>query len=106
MFSDLDPLLHSQVRLAIMSLLINVRAAEFSFLLEKINTTKGNLSFQLTKLKEAGYIGIRKSFRGNYPLTTCDITRKGADAYEKYVDAIEEYFKSFKDKKTNMRESK
>jgi len=101
MFSDLDPLLHSQVRLAIMSLLISVKTAEFSFLLGKANTTKGNLSFQLTKLKEAGYIDVRKSSRGNYPLTTCEITPAGADAYERYVDAIEEYFKLFKGKKTN-----
>ena len=101
MFSDLDPLLHSQIRLAIMSLLINVKTAEFSFLLEKTNTTKGNLSFQLSKLKEAGYINVRKSSRGNYPLTVCEITPTGADAYEKYVDAIEEYFRSFKDKKSD-----
>ena len=96
MFKELDPLLHSQARLAIMSLLINCRSAEFSFLLENINTTKGNLSFQLSKLNEAGYIEIKKSFRGNYPLTTCEITQKGIDAYKTYVDNIDEYFKNFK----------
>ena len=64
MYKDLDPLLHSQIRLAIMSLLISVKSAEFSFLLENINTTKGNLSFQLTKLEEAKYIKIIKSFKG------------------------------------------
>ncbi|MGE5861328.1 MAG: transcriptional regulator, partial [Ignavibacteria bacterium] len=63
MFKDLDPLLHSQVRLAIMSLLISVKEAEFSFLLENINTTKGNLSFQLSKLNESDYIKIVKSFK-------------------------------------------
>jgi DNA-binding transcriptional ArsR family regulator len=99
MFNDLDPLLHSQVRLAIMSLLISVKTAEFGFLLENIGTTKGNLSFQLTKLKEAEYIDIKKSFKGNYPLTTCEITEKGINAYETYVDAIEHYFKEFKNKK-------
>tara|TARA_R110002050_G_scaffold84491_1_gene180354 strand:- start:358 stop:660 length:303 start_codon:yes stop_codon:yes gene_type:complete len=99
MFSDLDPVLHSQVRLAAMSLLIGVRTAEFNFLLEKTGTTKGNLSFQLSKLKDAGYIEIKKSFRKNYPLTTCEVTQKGIDAYEKYVDAIEEYFKPFRDNK-------
>jgi len=78
-----------------------VKTAEFSFLLEKANTTKGNLSFQLSKLKENGYINIRKSSRGNYPLTICEITPAGADPYEKYVDAIEEYFRSFKDKKSD-----
>ena len=95
MFKELDPVLHSQVRLAIMSLLISFKTAEFSFLLETIDTTKGNLSFQLTKLKEAEYIDIKKSFRGNYPLTTCEITDKGITAYELYVNAIEGYFKQF-----------
>jgi DNA-binding transcriptional ArsR family regulator len=99
MFNDLDPILHSQVRLSIMSLLISVKSAEFSFLLENINTTKGNLSFQLTKLKEADYIEIKKSFKGNYPLTTCEITEKGINAYETYVNAIDEYFKEYKNNK-------
>jgi DNA-binding transcriptional ArsR family regulator len=99
MFKELDPILHSQVRLAIMSLLMNVKSAEFSFLLENINTTKGNLSFQLTKLKEAEYIKIKKSFKGNYPLTTCEVTQKGIDAYEIYVKSIDEYFKEFKENK-------
>lgn len=98
MFKDLDPLLHSQVRLAIMSLLISVKEAEFSFLLENINTTKGNLSFQLSKLNESDYIKIVKSFKGKYPLTTCSITQKGINAYEKYVNSIDEYFKEFKKK--------
>jgi DNA-binding transcriptional ArsR family regulator len=93
MFSPLDPVLHSQVRLAVMSLLVGVRSAEFSYLLESIHTTKGNLSFQLGKLKEAGYIEIRKSFRGNYPLTTCEITEKGAESFEQYVRAISEYLR-------------
>ncbi len=99
MLKDLDPILHSQVRLAIMSLLISVKSAEFGFLLENTGTTKGNLSFQLTKLKEAEYIDIQKSFKGNYPLTTCEITEKGIDAYESYVNSIEEYFKEFKNNK-------
>ena len=96
MFKDLDPLLHSQVRLSVMSILVGVKSAEFSFLLENINTTKGNLSFQLNKLKEAEYIEIQKSFKGNYPLTTCMITGKGVDAYETYVNSISDYFKAFK----------
>ena len=95
MFRELDPILHTQVRLAIMSVLIGVKSAAFAFLLENIPTTKGNLSFQLNKLKEAGYIEIRKSFRGNYPLTTCMITKKGIEAYEKYIDAISGYFENY-----------
>ena len=96
MFKSLDPLLHSQVRLAIMSILIGVKSAEFNHLLENIKTTKGNLSFQLNKLKEAEYIEIIKSFKGNYPLTTCKITDKGIDAYEIYINSISDYFKEFK----------
>lgn len=96
MFKDLDPILHSQVRLAIMSILIGVKSAEFSFLLENIKTTKGNLSFQMTKLKDAGYIEIAKSFKGSYPLTTLQITDKGSKAYEIYVNALDDYFKEFK----------
>ncbi len=99
MFKDLDPILHSQVRLAIMSILIGVKNAEFGYLLENIKTTKGNLSFQLTKLKEAEYIKIKKSFKGNYPLTICEVTQKGIDAYEIYVNDIDEYFKVFKTNK-------
>nr|WP_319400444.1 transcriptional regulator [uncultured Carboxylicivirga sp.] len=96
MFKDLDPILHSQVRLAIMSVLISVDSAEFSFLLESIKATKGNLSFQLTKLKNAGYVEITKTNKGNYPLTTCKITQTGIDAYSKYIDTIEDYFKVFR----------
>lgn len=92
MFKNLDPLLHSQVRLSIMTILLKVKSAEFSFLLENIETTKGNLSFQITKLKDAGYVNVKKSFRKNYPLTTLKITNKGIDAYEKYMDAIRSYF--------------
>ena len=67
MFKNLDPLLHSQLRLSIMSLLVSVEKAEFKFLLEKTGATRGNLSVQISKLSEAGYIEIAKSFRKNYP---------------------------------------
>jgi len=90
-FKDLDPLMHNQLRLSIMSLMISVESAEFNFLLEKTGATRGNLSVQINKLKEAGYIDVKKSFRNNYPLTTCRITQKGIDAFEKYVDAISGY---------------
>jgi DNA-binding transcriptional ArsR family regulator len=91
MFKELDPLLHAQLRLSIMSVLIGVRSATFTFLLEKTGSTRGNLSVQLKKLEEAGYIEIGKSFRDNYPLTTCRITTKGIEAFEHYVDALKEY---------------
>jgi DNA-binding MarR family transcriptional regulator len=91
MFKDLDPLLHSQLRLAVMSLLINLDSAEFTFLKEKTKSTAGNLSVQLDKLSEAGYILIEKSFKGKKPLTTCKITKKGLAAFEEYVNALKQY---------------
>jgi DNA-binding transcriptional ArsR family regulator len=91
MFKNLDPLLHNQLRLSIMSLLMNIESAEFSWLLEKTDSTRGNLSVQISKLKDAGYIRVKKSFRNNYPLTTCSISKKGIDAFEKYVEAIKGY---------------
>lgn len=91
MFKELDPLLHNQLRLSIISLLISVESAEFSYLLEETNATRGNLSVQISKLKDAGYIKVKKSFRKNYPLTTCSISKKGINAFEKYVEAISTY---------------
>jgi len=91
MFEELDPLLHSQLRLAVISVLISVESAEFTYLLDKTGATRGNLSVQITKLSEAGYIEVNKSFRKNYPLTTCRITAKGVEAFEKYVRALQGY---------------
>ncbi len=93
MFKPLDPLLHSELRLAIISLLVSVKEAEFSYLKEKTGATAGNLSAQLQKLYEADYLVIEKSFRGNYPLTTCRVTKKGIAAFEQYVEAINSYLK-------------
>jgi DNA-binding transcriptional ArsR family regulator len=91
MFKELDPILHSQLRLAVMSLLISVKEAEFTFIREKTNSTAGNLSVQVQKLKEAGYIDVAKQFKDNYPQTTCKITPKGIEAFEAYVVALQEY---------------
>jgi DNA-binding transcriptional ArsR family regulator len=91
MFKELDPLLHQQLRLSIMSLLISVKEAEFTFLREKTNATPGNLSVQINKLADAGYLVVNKSFRDNYPLTTCKITKEGVRAFEKYVDHLKNY---------------
>jgi DNA-binding MarR family transcriptional regulator len=91
MFSELDPLLHSQLRLAVMSILISVDLAEFTFLKEKTNSTAGNLSVQLDKLSEAGYITVTKSFKGKRPVTSCKITKKGIKAFEEYVAALKQY---------------
>lgn len=92
-FKELDPILHSQLRLAVMSLLISVKEAEFTFLKEKTNATSGNLSVQISKLKEAGYIEIIKQFSNNYPQTICKITPAGILAFEKYVEALQSYMK-------------
>ncbi|QEC67651.1 transcriptional regulator [Panacibacter ginsenosidivorans] len=91
MFQELDPILHSQLRLAIMSLLISVKEAEFTFIKEKTNATAGNLSVQVQKLKEVGYIEVIKEFKDNYPNTTCKITKQGIAAFEDYVKALQQY---------------
>ncbi|MER3465238.1 MAG: transcriptional regulator [Chitinophagaceae bacterium] len=93
MFKDLDPILHSQLRLAVISLLITVKEAEFTFLKEKTGATAGNLSVQVQKLKDAGYIDVVKQFKDNYPQTICKITANGINAFELYVKTLEEYIK-------------
>ena len=87
----LDPLLGTQVRLGIMSILMNVNSANFNYLKETLNTTQGNLSQQIKKLYEAEYIRVIKSFENNYPKTECEITSKGRKAFETYVEAIKTY---------------
>nr|WP_255551676.1 transcriptional regulator [Aridibaculum aurantiacum] len=77
--------------MAVMSLLISVKEAEFTFIKEKTNATAGNLSVQVQKLKEAGYIDVTKQFKDNYPQTTCKITQKGVAAFEAYVKALQGY---------------
>lgn len=91
MFKELDPILHSQLRLAVISLLISVKEAEFIFLREKTNATAGNLSVQIQKLKEAGYIDVVKQFKDNYPQTICKITTQGIIAFEEYVKNLQSY---------------
>lgn len=93
MFNDLDPILHSQLRLAVMSLLIGVKEAEFTFLKEKTGATAGNLSVQIQKLKEAGYLEVTKQFKDNYPQTVCKITKPGIHAFELYVKNLQQYIK-------------
>ncbi|MEZ4739819.1 MAG: transcriptional regulator [Flavobacteriales bacterium] len=90
-FAPLDPVLHNQLRLATMSLLVGVESGDFNFLLENTGATRGNLSVQLSKLKEAGYITVKKSFKDNYPNTVCRISPKGIKAFEAYVKAITDY---------------
>jgi len=91
MFENLDPLLHSQLRLAVVSLLVSVKEADFTYLKDKTNSTAGNLSVQLDKLSKAGYITVLKSFKGKKPNTSCKMTKKGILAFEKYVETLKQY---------------
>ena len=90
-FRELDPLLHSQLRLAVISLLISVKEADFTYIQETTQATTGNLSVQLSKLKDAGYIDVTKQFNNNYPQTICKITKKGIESFEEYVKALQTY---------------
>lgn len=92
MFKELDPLLHSQLRLAIISFLVGVKEAEFNLLKEKTGASGGNLSVQIEKLSQAGYIEVTKTYRGKKPLTLCHITPVGLKAFEQYVEDLKSYF--------------
>ncbi len=98
MYKDLDPVLHSQLRLAIMSILISVEETDFSFIKDKTGATPGNISVQVTKLKDAGYIEVIKKFKGNYPQTICKITNLGIKKFEVYINAIKTYLNPGEDK--------
>ena len=91
MFKELDPLLHSQLRLAVMSLLVGTEESDFVYIREKAGATAGNRSVQLDKLSEAGYIDVEKSFVGKKPRTTCRITERGREAMAAYVEALRGY---------------
>ena len=93
MFKKLDPLLHSELRLAVMSLLVELEEADFVYLRESTQATAGNLSVQLDKLSAAGYIMVEKTFEGKKPRTLCRITPVGLKAFENYVDALKSYLK-------------
>ena len=88
---ELNPLLHSQLRLAVISILMNVEEADFVYLREKTDSTSGNLSVQLDKLSSAGYIAVEKGFVGKKTRTVCKITEQGRKALEEYVDALKQY---------------
>lgn len=90
-FSQLDPLLHSPLRLSIISLLVSVEEADFNYLKEETGATSGNLSVQINKLKDAGYLEVEKRFKGNYPQTLCKLSKKGLEAFENYVNNLKQY---------------
>ena len=90
-FKELDSLLHSPLRLAVMSILIGVESADFVYIKQQTGVTSGNLSVQLDKLQSAGYISIEKGYKGKKPCTTCRVTQEGLSAFEKYVEALKGY---------------
>ncbi|HVO74070.1 MAG TPA: transcriptional regulator [Ignavibacteriaceae bacterium] len=91
MFNDLDPILHSQLRLSIVSILMTVDEANFNFIKETTKAAAGNVSIQIKKLQDAGYIKVVKTFKNNYPNTTVSITSKGIKAFEDYVSNLKKY---------------
>jgi len=91
MFSELDPILHSQLRLAIVSLLVSEEKADFARIKEVTKATSGNISVQIQKLETAGYITVKKSFKDNYPNTEVQLTKEGLLAFERYVEALKSY---------------
>ena len=93
MFKELDPLLHSELRLAVMSILVGVESADFTFIREQTGATAGNLSVQIDKLSTTGYIEVEKTFHGKMPRTVCRITPRGSEAFAAYVETLKEYLK-------------
>jgi len=91
MYNDLDPLLHSQLRLAIVSMLLTSEKVEFTHIKEETKAAAGNISLQIKKLQEAGYINVEKTFKNNYPKTMLSITEKGVKAFESYVNDLKKY---------------
>ena len=91
MFKKLHPLLHSELRLAVMSILVGVDEADFVYIRKQTGATAGNLSVQLDKLSEAGYITVEKGFKGKKPCTTCRVTEAGISAFSEYVAALMDY---------------
>ncbi len=92
-YQQLDDIIHSRIRLAIISVLISVEEAEFNFLKEKVNTTDGNLSVHIRKLEEAEYVSVRKEFVDRKPKTVYSLSSKGKKAFEAYVERLEKMIK-------------
>ena len=96
MYKDLDPLLHSQLRLTIISLLVVSEKVDFTHIKEETKAASGNISIQIKKLQDAGYIKVEKSFKNNYPNTMLSITSKGIEAFENYVNNLKKYINPLK----------
>jgi len=91
MYKDLDPLIHSQLRLAIISILVASEKVEFTFLKEETKAAAGNISIQIKKLLDAEYVKVEKTFKNNYPNTMISITPKGIEAFQSYVKNLNKY---------------
>ena len=91
MYKDLNPLLHSQLRLALVSLVVSEGKVDFNRIKEVTKATSGNISVQIKKLQEAEYIQVNKTFKENYPNTSVRITSKGLAAFEEYVETLKKY---------------
>ena len=92
--ADVDRVIHQPARTMIIAILYNLKSADFLFLQREVGLTKGNLSAHLTKLEEAGYIRIEKSFRGKVPLTVCLLTESGRKAFDAYRQTLKQFVES------------
>src|SRR5579872_1462420 len=92
-YQQIDDVIHSRIRLAIMAVLMAVDEAEFIYLREKVGATDGNLSVHLKKLEEAKYIAVKKSFADRKPITHYKLTSAGRKAFEAYIDNLEKLIK-------------
>jgi DNA-binding MarR family transcriptional regulator len=85
---NIDDVIHGRLRLGVMAYLANAESATFTELKDQLNVTQGNLSIQLRKLEEAGYVTIDKRINGRKPLTTVRLTRSGRKAFGDYLRAL------------------
>lgn len=92
-YQQLDDIIHSRIRLAVMSVLVSVEEADFTFLRDKVNATDGNISVHLRKLEDAGYITVSKTFVDRKPATSYRLTAKGRKAFELYIERLESFIK-------------
>ena len=92
-YQNIDDIIHSRIRLAIMAVLVSVDEAEFIYLREKVGATDGNLSVHLKKLEDAKYISVKKSFAKRKPITHYKLTAAGRKAFEVYIDSLEKLLK-------------
>jgi DNA-binding MarR family transcriptional regulator len=92
--ADVDRVIHEPARTMIVAILYNLESADFLYLQREAGLTKGNLSAHLTKLEEAGYVSIEKTFRGKIPLTLCSLTESGRKAFEAYRQKLKQFIDS------------